>query len=741
MNKRLQALMGEQYNAGKLDLFAAFIIRCQELLAPQGLLGMLTMHSYMFISSYEDMRELLCGEVAIETLAHFGGGLFAVGNPGTLQTAAFVLRKEPNIQVREGGDGLYFRLVRERDAEGKRIAFEAALAALRAGQPHSQVFTYRQADFNAIPGKPWAYWASARIRQIFQSNPRIKGFAKPWVGIQTSDNPRFLRYWWEVGIERIARFCASSADANQKGLNWVPHMKGGAFRRWYGNQDYVIKWGSNGREMKAFAEILKTKVKSPPGNGPLRDFPYYFKQGVTWTHTSSIGLNARFLPAGFICNVEAMASHPASEQDAWYLLAILNSAFANHITNQLNPTIHFGSTEIGNIPLPTTRSAILETHAKQAIELAKTLSEESEREMDFLRPARSHAIQESREKALANIEALINEEVSSLFELTDADIALIRQDVEGPPVLPSTTEASESDEIDTNADDEEENTGGVWSEQKLGQAWISYALGTVLGRYKIGEANGLGRGDFDGATVAAIRGLIDPIGVMVAEKGHPQDIVSRTVECLEIMRGQETAHALIRAAASEDKGGPEDLLRSWLDRFAGQPLVSFWKHHLQIFRNRPIYWPLQSPKKYFTAWVLHERFGPTTLFTIKQLADDQRRLIERELPALALQAAKNRAAANKRDELLETIEDIQEFSNRIQTIANGNYTFCIDDGVLLNAAPLHPLLPSWPETKKAWKELEAEKHEWAQQAMKHWPDRVKEACKNNRSFAIAHGLA
>jgi hypothetical protein len=207
------------------------------------------------------------------------------------------------------------------------------------------------------------------------------------------------------------------------------------------------------------------------------------------------------------------------------------------------------------------------------------------------------------------------------------------------------------------------------------------------------------------------------------------------------MRGRDLAYSVIRTATGKTSGDPEDLVRDWLDRFTGQPAASFWKYHHQLYRKRPIYWPFQSPKKHFTAWVFHERFSPTTLFTIKQLADDQCRLIEREITSLRPLAATNRAAAKKLDRLLEATEDIREFSNRLQTIANGGYTFCIDDGVLLNAAPLHLLLPSWPETKKAWQELETEKYEWAQQAMKHWPDRVKEACKTNKRFAIAHGVA
>jgi hypothetical protein len=177
MNKRLSTLMEKEYKEGKGDLYAAFIMRCQELLAPEGLMGMLTMHSFMFTSKNQGLRTRLRKEVAIETLAHYGGGLFAVGNPGTLQTASFILRREPDAAKREGQVGTYFRLVKERDADAKRLAFESAIVALREGSDDIRVFHYKQGDFDAIPDKPWVYWAAEPIRSSFNLFPLLKEVA------------------------------------------------------------------------------------------------------------------------------------------------------------------------------------------------------------------------------------------------------------------------------------------------------------------------------------------------------------------------------------------------------------------------------------------------------------------------------------------------------------------------------------------------------------------------------------
>lgn len=738
MNKRLSTLVDQEYKAGKGDLCAAFIMRCQELLAPEGLMGMLTMHSFMFIGSYENLRSLLRKEVAIETLSHYGGGLFAVGNPGTLQTAAFVLRREPETIKRDKQVGTYFRLVKERDADAKRLAFESSLASLRKGDEHPQLFHYNQSDFDAIPGQPWAYWSSAKIRSIFYKNHRIASLAKPWVGIQTSDNPRFLRYWWEVGLPKIAKDCATQEDANLKAVNWVPHMKGGAFQRWYGNQDFVIKWGNEGREMKAFAEILKTRVKSPPGNGPLRDYPYYFRPGVTWTHTSSIGLNARFLPHGFICNVEAMASHPIEQKDSFLLLAVLNSDFANYVTNQLNPTIHFGSTEIGNLPLPVDlESGLLRNHAEQAVELTRKKSQESERAFDFICPALDPTADNTRIAALRELENEINLEVYESYGLDSTDVELIEREFKSLPDSDG-NDIAESEEEAHSDEDTAEATGDL-SPADWARSWISYALGTVLGRFEIGTPGGLGCGDFPEATVAEIRKFIDPDGIMPCDAGHPQDIAARAFACLELMLGAIEARDAIRSA-TDTEGDPVEILRGWLDRFAGTPDKSFWKYHHQLYRKRPVYWPFQSPKKTFTLWVFHEKIGPNTLHTLKDLTDVRLNLLERQITDLRPAAATNRAKEKELQKLLEQSDDLREFSNRLKVHIDAGYTSCIDDGVLLNAAPLHDLFPSWTETAAAWKELKAEKYEWSHQAMRHWPDRVTEACRSNRSFAIAHNL-
>ena len=314
-------------------------------------------------------------------------------------------------------------------------------------------------------------------------------------------------------------------------------------------------------------------------------------------------------------------------------------------------------------------------------------------------------------------------------------------------VISSNVSSDEDESDEENGDDEDdaEATGDL-SPADWSRSWVSYALGTVLGRFEIGKPGGLGCGDFPEATVAAIRQLIDPDGIMPSEEGHPQDIAARAFACLERMLGPADAVKRVRLATGTG-GDPVEALRGWLDRFTGAPDKSFWKYHHQLYRKRPVYWPFQSPRKTYTIWVFHEKIGPNTLHTLRDFVTERLNLLEREITDLRPAAATNRAKAKQLDKLLEMGDDLREFSTRLKAHIDAGYQGCIDDGVVLNAAPLHDLLPSWKETgkspndpAKAWKALAAGKFDWAHQAMRHWPDRVKDACRTNRSFAIAHNL-
>jgi len=728
MSPTMTTYLDDHFKEGKGDLYAAFILRCAELADLGGKVAMVTQQSFMFISSYEDLRVRLRAGFAIETMAHLGPRAFPNIAGEKVNTTAFIFERRAAKLECDCQVGVYFRLVREPDADSKRRNFEAVLIPHRQGATNALLFRYPQNDFDAIPGKPWVYWITTGLRGCFATGFCVGDICSPVAGLRTSDNTRFLRFWWEVGLRNIDRNCRSRQDAAASAKRWFPYMKGGKSCRWLGNQDYVIDWWKDG------AQVSQAIMEAYPylGRTWLGGNQDYFKEGVTWSDLTTGRFAARHSPGGFVFDVKGSCAFPKS---VWLLMAVLNSKLAHVLLNMMNPTVSFQVGDISRLPMTQNQVTHLEKLAAQAVELSKQDAVESEIDCKFRRPTANIQAPQLRKKGLAENEQSLDRAIVEAYDLQPADVALIDLELGG-----AVADGAEADEPEAQATEDESDSDGETSPANWARSWISYATGTVLGRFEIGKPGGLGCGDFPAATVTAIRALIDPDGIMPCDDGHPQDIAARVVKCLELMQGASEAHDTIRTATGETSE-PTEAVRGWLDRFTGAPDQSFWKYHSQLYRKRPVYWPLQSPRKKFTVWVFHEKFDKNTLFTVRNLVEERLRLLDREITDKRRAAGNNRRLAKQVDKLLDVADDLRDFSKRIKEITDRGYTPHIDDGVLLNAAPLHPLLPSWPDAQAAWEELEAGEYDWAQQAMEYWPDRVKKACQTNKSFAIAHGLA
>lgn len=722
--------LDDEFKEGKGDLYAAFIMRCTELADVGGKVAMVTQQSFMYISSYENLRVSLRTAFAIETMAHLGARAFPNIAGEKVNTTAFIFEKRATKAECDSQVGVYFRLVREPDADSKRRSFEAVVVAHRQGVTNALLFRFPQKDFDAIPGKPWVYWITVGLRACFATGFCVGDICSPVAGLRTSDNMRFLRYWWEVGLRNIDRNCRSRQDAAASAKRWFPYMKGGKSCRWLGNQDYVIDWWKDG------AQVSQAIMEAYPylGRTWLGGNQDYFKEGVTWSDLTTGRFAARHSPGGFVFDVKGSCAFPKS---VWLLMAVLNSKLAHVLLNMMNPTVSFQVGDIARLPMTRNQVPRLEVLASQAVELSKQDAVESETDCKFTRPAINTQAPQLRKNELAENEQSLDQAICEAYQLQPADVALIDLELGG-----AVAEGAVEDEAEAHDSEEENDSDAETSPADWARSWISYAIGTVLGRFEVGKPDGLGRGDFPELTAQNILGLVDPDGVMPCDDGHPQDIAARAVKCLSLMLGVDGARDVIRTATGVP-GDSVESLRGWLDRFTGVPEKSFWKYHIdrKRYRGRPVYWPLQSPRKKYTVWVFHEKFNQNTLFTVRGLVDERLRLLEREITDKQLAAGNNRSRLKEVDKLQEVADDLREFSKRIKEITDRGYTPHIDDGVLLNAAPLHPLLPSWPDTKTAWEELEAGDYDWAQQAMEYWPDRVKAACRTNKSFAIAHGLA
>jgi hypothetical protein len=700
----LKTFLAERYPLGKLDLYAAFIQRCLELCAPDGRAGLLCMHSFMFTRNYAPLRALVRRQARIEALLHFGPGLFEVGNPGTLQTAACVLaRRAP--QDAETDAGLAIRLVRPHGSAAKSELCAQVLARLGAGEPHPLAFRYRQRDFDAVPGAPWAYWATPGVRRLFAGLPPMEQIAPLRQGLATADNARFLRRWWEVGYAAVERGAADRDTALASGRRWFPYMKGGACRRWWGNQEFVVNWQHDGAEIRALG------LEQGRGAARAQNTSFYFRRGVTYTFLSQTTFSARLSPGGFVFDVAGSSLFP---QDIWLVLALLNSRLARYLLRLISPTVNFQVGDLARLPVP--RSARPQLHALvgRAVDLARAEDAELETCYDFVAPpAWSEGLQAVavRRAELAAVERAIDAEVERLYGMTEEDRAAMAAELAPGGALAGATEQSWAG-LDTDGPAE----AGL-TRAELARRWVAYAVGIVLGRFAPGAAQAYGRGRCGPEQAAQLRALALPEGIGLIAPGHPCDLCARVEQALALLLGPDAPEALEAASG----GRP---LARYLAR-------GFFREHLRLHRHRPVYWLLQSPRRSLSLLVFHERLHAGSLALIQGP-----RYLQGALGEL-------------RGDTAGRLEDGHAFAARIraaldQTDERGaavGWRPEHDDGVLLNLAPLHALVPAWPaEPLDAWQALERGERDWSRTAMRYWPERVLAGCRRERSLALAHGL-
>lgn len=724
-NGELADFLAGAYPKSKGDLYTAFIERCSELLGEGGRLGMISQQSFMFISSYEKLRAALLEEHAIETVTHVGPRAFAEIGGEKVNTVLFTLRKEGEQRRGDAAVGTYLRLVREPDAAAKRRGFEQALARLEEGEDDPAVFHTRQGDLKAIPGAPWVYWITPGLRRLFTKLPSLDNTSPPRVGLQTGENVRFLRLWWEVGNESIAHGCADTWQAKESGERWFPYMKGGSFQRWWGNQELVVNWEQDGQEIRNLG-IDTGKVASRPQNTG-----FYFQRGVTWTDLASGQLNARLSPGGFVFDVSGSSVFP---EDALLMLAVMNSRFAQYALKLLNPTLHVQVGDLSRLPVPTQSSDKLHGLVGEAVELARAEGAEDETTYDFVAPPGWSGGQEyvrRRETRLAEVEREIDEEVYRLYGISAEDRAAIETELAEPTV--------------EGAEPEEGSEDGAPGRKEFGERWISYAVGVVLGRFTPGEEGAIGRGDFPEETAAGLAKLVDPDGAATLDEGHPDDLAAKVEGALELMVGEKETAPLLEAAGA---GGDRDGLRRYLAR-------DFFKRHARLYRKRPVYWLFQSPGKSYGIYLFHERATRDTLYLLDsnrylggRINGSRQTLSDLNERAAAAEGREKRRLQKERETEEEFLADLEAFRRELRKVTSlqnergetAGWEPEPDDGVLINLAPLYGLMPAWSaEPKKAWEPLAAGEYDWPRTTMHYWPDRVLEASKKNKSYAIAHG--
>jgi hypothetical protein len=420
------AKLKKQFPSAWRDFYACFLLRSLQMLRAGGSAGILCMHSFMFTGAFKKLRGELAELGQVETAAHFGPGLFDVGNPGTLQTIAAVFSRRPVAREK----AIIFRLT---EAPDKSAALREAI-----GKRDSPIrFELTQDSLAGSPRGAWMYWIGERRRKIFRDFTPLDAIAPPRQGLATTDNLRFVRYWWEVEKPK---------DSNDRG-KWIPYAKGGRFRRWYESPRHRVDWENDGAAIK---QSIVTRYPYLDGKWSwvAKNSEFYGRSGITYSYLTSGSFSARELPEGTFFDVAGSALFP---DDPLPMLGILNSSAAHGLLSAINPTVNFQVGDLRLLPVPAKFPDELGEEVSRAIELTRQLDQFDETSPDFHRPARWGGEKTGNlRRKLAEVEHRIDRMVGQSY---------------GLPVNNAQQESLPTDQLE------------------LARQWISYAIGVWLGRW------------------------------------------------------------------------------------------------------------------------------------------------------------------------------------------------------------------------------------------------------------------
>ena len=642
MNGRLRVFAEENFPKSKSDLLAMFVERNLELVKGHGFIAMITMHSWMFLSAYDDLRSDLLNSSSLVTLAHLGPRAFDSISGEVVQTAAFCLKK-----ISSQAQAICFRLV-----EGSNEA-EKERALLR----HENRFLITNADIRKLPRCVFAYWLDEKLRHVFQL--RKFGDISDGEGKNvTADNARFLRLVWEVESNKLGR-----------GKKWLLYAKGGANRKWAGNLEHVVDWSDSSRlfyRKNNASRIIEER--------------FWYRPGITWSVIGGSGTGFRHLPADTTFDTKGLALFTKDNTKVFEALGLMNSVVTGVILPTLNPTMCINTVDVKSIPVPNALPECSEC-VNELVSIARADWDNFETSWDFrdqplLRPGLKGA---TLEASWRNWEARSTAAIRRMQELETENnrlfIAAYGLDGELEPAVP-----------------EEQITLARAEARRDMAAFLSYAVGCMMGRYSpdhpgliLANAGDTLREFLEKVEKpqAELTFAPDEDGIIPVLDGEwfEDDIVSRTRDFLRATFGEATLRENLRFL--EDSLGKD--LRKYF-------LTDFYKDHLQTYKKRPIYWLVQSPRRGFSVLLYLHRYTRDTMNLVlnRYLRDYQVKLRNRlahvtELQVPAATAKAKTEARKEAEKLTKILTECEEWERQtLLPLAQARIELDLDDGVKTN---------------------------------------------------------
>lgn len=651
MNPWLSGWVKKSYPDEKGDLCACFIRRGYEFGHSGSECAIVASHAWMFVSSYERMRKWLLDNVHLSSLVHLSPHGFI--NPAA-QVCAFCFEIVHDCQP-----NLMTRCIRLVDFDRPRLQGPKTLEAIR--NPGCGWF-YRanEKDFGKIPGSPIAYWASPSVFEAFEKYPPLKSVAAPRQGLATGDNARFLRYWWEAPLNNIGFGMGSRKEAMASHRRWFPCQKGGVFRRWYGNNTYVVNWQDDGKEIRCFER--NGRLASRPQN-----MDYYFHEGMTWGTISSAVLSMRYCPKGWLFETKGSMCFSNSPDNLISVLALTNSAIAMRFLEILSPTLDFHEGPLGNIPIKLSHDAEIADIAGPNIEIAKVDWDSFETSWDFESHPLCRPGKPLLERQYARWEGECRERFDTL-KANEEELNLIfariyHMEGEVPIEVPD-------DKVSVRLAERERDAKSL----------VSYAVGCMFGRYSLDE---------EGLVLADQGATVEDYLEKVPEPTFAPD-ADNVIPVLDGYWFEDNAADLFYrwlAAAYGEETLEENV--AWVQDSLGCDIATyfsrhFYKDHLKTYQKRPIYWMFESPKKSFRCLVYMHRYNEGTVGEV--LAKYVRPFEDKLRSRIALLDASDRARDVKEAaKLRAALDDVEGWERDVMYgLAHERISIDLDDGVKAN---------------------------------------------------------
>ena len=691
MSGELKQFVQDHYEDGKADLFAAFILCNRQFIQHGAMLGMITMQSWMFLSSFEALRRKLLDSSSIETMAHLGAGAFDSIGGEVVSTAAFTLKNNSS-----SGNGTYIRLV---DVSGDDNQSKACVDAIKGDTDY--LFEVNQHEFAQVPGSPIVYWLSKPMLDTFAKNKALEEIAEPRQGLATADNARFVREWWEPSNYKTGFDCELREESIERGTKWFPYNKGGEYRKWYGNQEFVVNWENDGKELEDFRP--RSVIRNPKT---------YFRPSISWSKISSGAPAFRYFPQGFIYDVAGTSIFCTNEQRKG-IIAYTNSSLAYAQLTAIAPTLNFEVGQIASLPIVNNDSKDAERNVDDLIAVSKADWDSFESSWNY----HQFTLLDSKQGAQCN--DLLEDAVLHLREYWNrvseeqrqreirnnelvADAYGVRDDV--PCDVPLERVSLKRNVAFAYPKDTPEVRNEKFA-QDVVKELISYAVGCMFGRYSL---------DKPGLILASQGETLDDYHAQIPNPSFEPDadnvIPVTETDCFEDDIVTRFRRFLTVAFGKENLAANIAYIEQVLGESIRKYFVNdFYNDHVKMYSNRPIYWQYSSQtsnKGSFKALVYLHRYTPkTTNVVLNYLRDYTGKIAD---IADSLEHSDRAADQKQATKLRKAVLECKDYEDQtLYPLATRNLEMDLDDGVLVNYLRMGKALRSIPSIEKKRKEVSA----------------------------------